>query len=40
MNKIQELSIAKFTVSDFFDFSASENFVKVLKRKIGFTTVD
>jgi len=33
MNKIQKLSIAKFTVSDFFDFAASENFIKVLKER-------
>jgi hypothetical protein len=31
MNKIQKLSTAKFTFSDFFDFPASEHFRKVLK---------
>jgi hypothetical protein len=40
MNKIQKLSIAKFTVRDIFDFAASENFIKVLKKKILCTTVD
>jgi hypothetical protein len=38
MNKNQELSSAKFTFSDFFDFTASENFESA-KRKKWCTTV-
>ena len=32
-NNIQKLSIAKFTLSDFFEFAASEHFRKVLKER-------